>query len=141
MNVQTNNKRIKETACNTYVRPQLEYCAPVLHPWQKTLNQGRRRLSKNGPVPECLEPLDTRIVSHTILRPAPACVNLLLGWPLSNFNDSSIYVFIRSHCSSFNIIIMFAFIYANNQNHFFIFIPPPPLALSFSCCPPIIISN
>ena len=29
--------KIKETAYNTYVRPQLEYCAPVWHPWQGTL--------------------------------------------------------------------------------------------------------
>ena len=35
--VQTNNQKIKETAYNTYVRPQLEYCAPVWHPWQGTL--------------------------------------------------------------------------------------------------------
>ena len=28
-NVQTNNQKIKETVYNTYVRPQLEYCAPV----------------------------------------------------------------------------------------------------------------
>ena len=37
-NVQTNNQKIKETSYNTYVRPQLEYCAPVWHPWQYTLN-------------------------------------------------------------------------------------------------------
>ena len=36
-NVQTNNQKIKETAYNTYVRPQLEYCAPVWHPWQEKL--------------------------------------------------------------------------------------------------------
>ena len=38
-NVQTNNQKIKETAYNTYVRPQLEYCAPVWHPWQDTLSK------------------------------------------------------------------------------------------------------
>lgn len=36
-NIRTNNQKIKETAYNTYVRPQLEYCAPVWHPWQQTL--------------------------------------------------------------------------------------------------------
>ena len=35
-NVQTHNKKIKETAYNTYVRPQLEYCSSIWHPWQKT---------------------------------------------------------------------------------------------------------
>ena len=36
-NVQTNNQKIKETTYSTYVRPQLEYCAPVWHPWQEKL--------------------------------------------------------------------------------------------------------
>ena len=31
-NVQTNNQKVKETAYNTYFRPQFEYCAPVWHP-------------------------------------------------------------------------------------------------------------
>jgi hypothetical protein len=35
-NVQTNNTKIKETAYNTYVRPQLEYCSSIWHPWQQT---------------------------------------------------------------------------------------------------------
>ena len=37
LNVQTNNQKIKETTYNTYVRPQLECCAPVWHSWQKIL--------------------------------------------------------------------------------------------------------
>ena len=36
-NVQTNDQKIKETAYNTYVHPQLDYCAPVWYPWQGTL--------------------------------------------------------------------------------------------------------
>ena len=36
-NVQTNNQKIKETAFNTYVRPQLEYCNSIWHPWQEKL--------------------------------------------------------------------------------------------------------
>jgi len=36
-NVKTNNQKVKTAAYNTYVRPQLEYCASVWHPWQKTL--------------------------------------------------------------------------------------------------------
>ena len=26
-------------ACNTYIRPQLEYCSTIWNPWQKTLSQ------------------------------------------------------------------------------------------------------
>ena len=37
-NIQTNNQKVKETAYNTYVCPQLEYCAPVWHPWQDKLS-------------------------------------------------------------------------------------------------------
>ena len=33
-NIQTNTQKDKETAYKNYVRPQLEYCAPVWHPWQ-----------------------------------------------------------------------------------------------------------
>ena len=36
LNVKTINKKIKETAYNTYVIPQLEYCSSIWHPWQKT---------------------------------------------------------------------------------------------------------
>jgi hypothetical protein len=36
-NVKTPNKKAKETAYKTYVRPQLENCPTVWHPWQKYL--------------------------------------------------------------------------------------------------------
>lgn len=36
-NVKTHNKKLKETAYKTYVRPQVEYCSTVWHPWQKYL--------------------------------------------------------------------------------------------------------
>ena len=36
-NVKTNNINVKQAAYNTYVRPQLEYCSVVWHPWQKHL--------------------------------------------------------------------------------------------------------
>jgi len=36
-NVRTNNRKVKETAFKTYVRPQLEYCSSVWCPWQKYL--------------------------------------------------------------------------------------------------------
>ena len=36
-NVRTTNQKVKETAYKTYVRPQLEYCSVVWHPWQKYL--------------------------------------------------------------------------------------------------------
>lgn len=36
-NVKTDNVKVKEAAYTTYVRPQLEYCSSVWHPWQKSL--------------------------------------------------------------------------------------------------------
>ena len=45
-NVQTNNQKLKETAYNTYVRPQLEYCAPVWHPWQQTFSAKIERVQR-----------------------------------------------------------------------------------------------
>jgi hypothetical protein len=33
----TSKKKVKETAYKTYVRPQLECCSMVWHPWQKYL--------------------------------------------------------------------------------------------------------
>ena len=36
-NVQTNNQKVKVTVYNTYVRHQLEYCAPVWHPGRITV--------------------------------------------------------------------------------------------------------
>ena len=47
-NVQTNNQKVKETAYNTYVRPQLEYCAPVWHPWQDKLNYNVERVQRTA---------------------------------------------------------------------------------------------
>ena len=38
-NIKTSNKKVKEMAYNTYVRPQLEYCTTIWSPWQKTLSQ------------------------------------------------------------------------------------------------------
>ena len=38
-NIKTSNKKVKEMAYNTYVRPQLEYCSTICSPWQKTLSQ------------------------------------------------------------------------------------------------------
>ena len=34
-NIKTSNKKVKEVAYNTYVRPQLEYCSTIWSPWQK----------------------------------------------------------------------------------------------------------
>jgi len=36
-NVRTQNIKVKEAAYTTYVRPQLEYCSVVWHPWQNYL--------------------------------------------------------------------------------------------------------
>jgi len=36
-NVKTQNKQQKEAAYRTYVRPQVEYCSTMWHPWQKLL--------------------------------------------------------------------------------------------------------
>ena len=33
-NIRTNNVRLKESACKTYVRPVVEYVASVWDPWQ-----------------------------------------------------------------------------------------------------------
>ncbi len=38
-NIKTSNKKVKEMAYNTYVRPQLEYSSTIWSPWQKTLSQ------------------------------------------------------------------------------------------------------
>ena len=45
-NIQTNNTRIKESAYKTYVRPQLEYCSTVWHPWQKNLTYELERVQR-----------------------------------------------------------------------------------------------
>ena len=45
-NIQTNTQKLKETAYNTYVRPQLEYCAPVWHPWQETISYKIERVQR-----------------------------------------------------------------------------------------------
>ncbi|MCG8034729.1 MAG: reverse transcriptase family protein [Candidatus Thiodiazotropha taylori] len=45
-NVKTQNQKVKETAYNTYVRPQLEYCSSVWHPWQKTLSYKIERVQR-----------------------------------------------------------------------------------------------
>ena len=45
-NIQTNNQKLKETAYNTYVRPQLEYCAPVWHPWHETFSYKIERVQR-----------------------------------------------------------------------------------------------
>ena len=44
--IQTNNKKVEETANNTYVRPQLEFCAPVWHPWQDKLSYKVERVQR-----------------------------------------------------------------------------------------------
>ena len=36
-NVKTENKKVKELAYKTYVRPQVEYCSTIWHPWQHYL--------------------------------------------------------------------------------------------------------
>jgi hypothetical protein len=47
-NVKTNNKQIKETAYKTYVRPQLEYCSSIWHPWQKNLTYQIERVQRSA---------------------------------------------------------------------------------------------
>ena len=47
-NVQTQNKSIKETAYKTYVRPQLEYCNTIWHPWQKSLSYQLERVQRSA---------------------------------------------------------------------------------------------
>ena len=45
-NIQTSNKKIKETAYKTYVRPQLEYCNTIWHPWQEKLSHSIERVQR-----------------------------------------------------------------------------------------------
>ena len=45
-NVKTNNQKVNETAYNTYVRPQLEYCSPVWHPWLDKLKYKVERVQR-----------------------------------------------------------------------------------------------
>jgi len=45
-NIKTKNQKIKETAYKTYVRPQLEYCSVIWHPWQKNLCYAVERVQR-----------------------------------------------------------------------------------------------
>ena len=45
-NVKTHNLKVKEAAYTTYVRPQLEYCSTVWHPWQKNLTNQIERVQR-----------------------------------------------------------------------------------------------
>jgi hypothetical protein len=47
-NIKTNNRKVKEVAFNTYVRPQLEYCSSVWHPWQKNLTYKIERVQRSA---------------------------------------------------------------------------------------------
>jgi len=47
-NVQTTNKKVKEKAYNTYVRPQLEYCSSTWHPWQKSLSYKVEKVQRSA---------------------------------------------------------------------------------------------
>ena len=44
-NVKTQNKQLKEDAYRAYVRPQVEYCSTIWHPWQKHLTQNGNGLT------------------------------------------------------------------------------------------------
>ena len=45
-NIKTENKKLKETAYNTYVRPQLEYCSTIWHPWQQNQSYKIERVQR-----------------------------------------------------------------------------------------------
>ena len=67
--LKTNDQKIKETAYNTYVRPQIEYCTPVWHSWQKTLQRASVRYvlkdySTTGSVTEMLIALNWQSIEH-----------------------------------------------------------------------------
>ncbi len=47
-NVKTPNKRVKEVAYKTYVRPQLEYCSTIWHPWQKYLTNKVEQVQRSA---------------------------------------------------------------------------------------------
>jgi hypothetical protein len=65
-NVKTNNKEIKTKAYNTYVRPQLEYCSSVWHPWQKTLTRKIEMINRLAARYVCNNYDYTSSVSHMI---------------------------------------------------------------------------
>ncbi|KAL4226412.1 hypothetical protein ACF0H5_014395 [Mactra antiquata] len=47
-NVKTSNKQVKTAAYNTYVRPQLEYCSSIWHPWQKSLSHSLEKVQRSA---------------------------------------------------------------------------------------------
>ena len=47
-NIKTNNVKVKQAAYLTYVRPQLEYCSSVWHPWQKSLTNNLERVQRSA---------------------------------------------------------------------------------------------
>ena len=65
-NVKTNNKQIKETAYKTYVRPQLEYCSSIWHPWQKNLTYQIERVQRSAACYVLNDYHYTSSVSHMI---------------------------------------------------------------------------
>ena len=47
-NIKTSNKKIKETAYKTYVRPQVEYCSSIWSPWQAYLNKRVEQVQRSA---------------------------------------------------------------------------------------------
>ena len=47
-NVKTQNKQLKEAAYRTYVRPQVECCSTIWHPWQKHLTHRKEMVQRSA---------------------------------------------------------------------------------------------
>ena len=47
-NIKTSRRGVKESAYKTYVRPQLEYCSTVWHPWQKHLTNKIEQVQRSA---------------------------------------------------------------------------------------------
>ena len=63
-NVKIQNKQLKEAAYRTYVRPQVEYCSTIWHPWEKHLTH-RKKWFKGQPHGMFKMTITTQAVSQT----------------------------------------------------------------------------
>ena len=71
-NIKTQNKKIKTTAYFTYVRPQLEYCSVIWHPWQKNLTYNIESVQRAAARYVCSNYSFQSSVTHMLNE---------LGWP------------------------------------------------------------
>ena len=93
-NIKISNKKVKEMAYNTYVRPQLEYCSTIWSPWQKTLSQKIESVQRSAACYVCNNYNYTSSVT---------CMLKSLNWHTLEYrrNSSSLMYFLQnSKCFS-----------------------------------------